>query len=87
VVIAQFDNPLYRTLHRGNGVIQDRRAVGHSVERLTGQLAARDLGRFEEGEGDILLTLAKQSANRPVPLTAAMCARVSFDPNYHQRWR
>src|SRR4051795_11647847 len=48
VVVALFDDAGHLALDRGEGGVEDRRAVRALVDRLPGQLAAFELCRLEE---------------------------------------
>src|SRR5260221_14207982 len=59
VVVALLDDAGYLAFDRGQRGIEDRRAVGGLADRLARQLAALELGRLEEGEGERLVLLAE----------------------------
>src|SRR5712672_3641637 len=49
VVVALFDDAGHLALDRGEGGVEDRSAVRALVDLLSGQLAAFELSRLEEG--------------------------------------
>jgi hypothetical protein len=58
-MVAALDSLYQAALDKGRGVLQDRSPGCAGVERLAGDRVALALGRFEESEGEPLLTLAE----------------------------